>query len=60
MEITLKPEKEILLRLLGKMFEEDLKNGKVVATDQLQYVWKDEERQKELFNKWLVENRYAT
>ena len=60
MEVQLKSEKEILLKLLGKMFEEDLKSGKCIPTDQLQYVWKDEERQKELFNKWLVENNYAT
>ena len=42
MTITLKSDREILLKILEVMFMKDLKEGKLCATDQLVWILRDD------------------
>lgn len=59
MTIKLKPDKEILLKILRVMFMKDLKDAKLCASDTLVWVLKDEKLIESHFWSWLKKEGYA-
>lgn len=59
MELKMKSNYEILLKILRKDFMKDLRAGNLCATDQLGWLLKDEQTIEEYFCKWLINEEYA-
>jgi hypothetical protein len=59
MAVKLKPQEEIISKILHKNFMKEFNAGKLCASDQIRWYRDCENTMQSFYEKWLVRNRYA-